>query len=603
MAETFLTYNGVVLRNVLTRSFNQEASYDPSGTDLLYYRFTIAVTGYCTVGYASTVGGTTYPRVGISPDGYSTAAAQHVAIRSLLGKPRQSFELRMGADDDGTGGYVILAADPMGRGSILDQSDLNNGPKPKNIKINHVVAGQTLEIEFEIEICVLECGGQVTGLGNTSGVLSNRWSVADTIDQNFFTTRTFTGRLRTATALSNPMGLRSWVVPRLELGFKRQTMTYRVTEDGLNLEYTIIDKEVAFSPPRPATEWSYRYTESAGDGKTILSSIDLMLGTSRAVDKKVLFRIAYSIIQSRLFERKIDESNGILLSLEMTDEYSEGTNRIYASAKVQRHKAFARDELRIGVAVANLGRPIDTFDILAADTVLYDSDRSYGSNPGEPIYVRGPISTVAAWSAYLQDPCDNDHRMVASEAAVASDVATLSDDEGSDAEIDAKIVSELPGDPIGYTSAEHEAAIYTHFTLQNRYLANSHRVQLPRAIQRPLYASGLPTSTVVGVGGETWKRRINVEAERIGVAPKFPVAADCYDFDAGQAVLLNHSVIVDTPDRTPDGKLIHRAKAEYTYAITAPPVSQSLPIGTNPWEDPAFAAWVTDANMLTGAAP
>jgi len=68
-------------------------------------------------------------------------------------------------------------------------------------------------------------------------------------------------------------------------------------------------------------------------------------------------------------------------------------------------------------------------------------------------------------------------------------------------------------------------------------------------------------------------------------------------------VLFNHTVIVDTPDRTPDGKLIHRAKAEYTYAITAPPVSQSLPIGTNPWEDPAFAAWVTDANMLTGAAP
>ena len=600
MAETFLTYNGVVLRNVLTRSFQQEAVYDDSGTDLLFYRFSIAVTGYLSAGTAVTTSGVTYPRTGATPDGYTYASEQHVAVRSLLGKPRQSFELRMGAADDGTGGHVMLQADAMGRGTIPDQADLNNGPKPRSVKVTQVVSGQTLEVEFEIEVCVLECGGAVTGIGNTSGVLSNRWSVADTVDSNFFTTRTFTGRLRTITARINAMGLRNWVVPRLEPGFKRQTMTFRVTEDGLNLEYTIVDKEVAFSPPRPATEWSYRYTEGVGSSKLIESSVEIMLGTSRSIDKKALFRIAVSIIKARLFQGELSTDNAILLSLDLTDEYSEGSNRIHATARVRRHKTMGPDKLQIGVAVGNLGRPIENADLVAAAVPFYDSDRSYGANPGEPIYVQGPIPIVAAWSAHLQDPCDEYHRNAAAEP---SDYVNWETDNGSDAEVDATIVETLPGDPVGYTSEEHETAIYTHFQLQNRYLKNPNRVQMPVAVQKSLLAAGTATSAVVGIGGETWKRRVNVEAERIGEAPKFPRAADSYAFDAGLAILLNHSVVVDTPDRTPEGKLIHRAKAEYLYALTVPPVNESLPIGSNPWEDPAFAEWVTDANMLTGETP
>jgi len=52
-------------------------------------------------------------------------------------------------------------------------------------------------IEYEFEINTLICG-DTSDVCQRSGVLSNRWSCQDVIDQNFTMTRTYRGRMRVA---------------------------------------------------------------------------------------------------------------------------------------------------------------------------------------------------------------------------------------------------------------------------------------------------------------------------------------------------------------------------------------------------------------------
>jgi len=50
---------------------------------------------------------------------------------------------------------------------------------------------------------------------------------------------------------------RDIVLPPLQAGLRRNSMDFLVDEIGLNVEYTIIDKEVHYSPPKPATTWNF----------------------------------------------------------------------------------------------------------------------------------------------------------------------------------------------------------------------------------------------------------------------------------------------------------------------------------------------------------
>src|ERR1700685_2266752 len=181
--------------------------------------------------------------------------------------------------------------------NILDV-DLNNGPKSRVISITHVSADEVLRCQVEFEICQLECVRDIPdGLSNQQtnlapAVLSNRWSVNDSIDKNFMTTRTYTGRLRLASLGVDPNDFRSWIVPSVYPGFHRERMDFAITTDGLNVDYTVGDKEIVFSAPAPATTWKFSHTETTGDGKSIVGELSITLGGDRTVSRTLLIAMA-----------------------------------------------------------------------------------------------------------------------------------------------------------------------------------------------------------------------------------------------------------------------------------------------------------------------
>lgn len=590
--QTVVRYNGVQIFHCHTREFRQEAiSDEASGNDLLYFKFTIRVVGYLH-------GRTDYTGINVLPNlGGNNAAGHHKTVRRQLTEPRGDFEMTMGADSDGEGGAVILEAKQSTRGAPVDKADLNSGPKGKVLAITHVVANELLRIEAEFEVCVLECESSLPA----SNVLSNKWSVTDDLDRNFMTTRVYSGRLRVTSAVFSPNSFRDWVLPPLQPGMRREKMTFVVTEDSLNLMYTITDREVAFAPPAPATSWHMSHTTETGDGKVVFSTIAITLAGDRYANKRKLLQIAAAAIDAKLITG-VEANEELVEFVQFTDETGDDLNRIHAVARV---KHTVGQSVLKGSPLEHLGIPLDQEPVFQNFDGTYDSRFSRGLRAGEQEEVEGPIDLISAFTCYLQSSCDGVNHAI-SGASLEDGAGTPSP--GEKVEVTIYQVGELPGEPVTYISQAHRTAVYTFYQMESTYDINEHKLQLPIANDVSLSSGGSEdTSAIVTIAPPTARRMYRIKAERVGDWPTLPEPVASISYGGGgsgsvTATLLSKKIRPGVPERSPDGKLVYRADIEVVYALSrAPNNSEQLLVGTNPWED--FGAdnlHVTSTGFLGG---
>ena len=147
---SILTYNGIEMHSVATTRFEQSVQCDPSGTDALFSRFTIAVEGLIHAqGTALTapawVGNAGSPI--LNPVQYRPPDDQYNAVATAM---PLIFNV---------GGVTIFQADGPISGKAW--ADLDNGPKPKRVTLSHFTAadalGPTFHVSFEIECAVTRC--------------------------------------------------------------------------------------------------------------------------------------------------------------------------------------------------------------------------------------------------------------------------------------------------------------------------------------------------------------------------------------------------------------------------------------------------------------
>ena len=292
------------------------------------------------------------------------------------------------------------------------------------IAITHVAADNVFRVEWEIELAKLECSGSL----QTSGVLSNRWECSDEIDDNFYTTRTYTGKLRLRSLFDGTTGItpnsfRYFVIPSVCLRMRRQKITINTSMDGLTLSYTIVDKEVTFAPPYPARTWRYVYTEQTGlDATQFYATLDVTVTGDSLVNKPALIVLATAVIDAYLSTAVAPQGvTGIVPEeYSVTDEAGEGVVWI--------HGALSSLASRFGEEIqfdlfGKLGKPPDALPISALgggtvpfaqkftnqDGSPYNSQQSWESI-GNP-QTEGNVSAASALAVYLQDPCDNKHRI------------------------------------------------------------------------------------------------------------------------------------------------------------------------------------------------
>jgi hypothetical protein len=98
------------------------------------------------------------------------------------------------------------------------------------------------------------------------------------------------------------------------------------------------------------------------------------------------------------------------------------------------------------------------------------------------------------------------------------------------------------------------------------------------------------TSAIVQLFAPLCQRAVRVEAERVGLQPRFPTPSDLTvtDPNSNNTVsyqLLGMKYLGQSYDLTPDGQVIFRGSAEYLFALDGMPNVNGfgLPIGLTPW--------------------
>lgn len=569
---TTLQYGTVTLSNVLTKKFEQEAIYDDSGTDLLYHKFTVRVVGYIHNAILDTV--EKAASVDVQPRNDNRPALDYGRIRAALLEPRKVLLMTVGGD-------TLLYCSPAGVQAPVGLDawkDVNNGPKPRQCEVTEIVGASLLKIEYTIEANVLECASNA----NASNVLNNRFSIADDIDEDWYTTRTYRGKIKLKDVVYNAHAFRHWVIPPLQRGFKRTKVEVASSVDGLSLEYVVTDKEIYAACPFPGTTWEGTHTVTTGEhAVTTISELVISMTGPRTVPKRDLIATC-ALIAFKKLDLTVELRNTyMLLGASFVDYLHD--NRVEMRARIQHTPGKDQSMqplLHLSLAMKKIGEPLNLAQG-PAQLVDYNPELS----PVPPYF--GTATWTGLFVCALQSPCNANHGMP--QFVDAPPEKPKDKPDSGDGEV---LVYEPGtglagiGDPEVERNISQDTlqAMYTHYSVDVDYRADSLRVQLPIA-NAPAVASG-PTCVVLSLGRSQANATVRVAAERVGDWPNMPAAGDFTDGNGVKWSYRDARVVAKTPTLTADKKTrLFSLDGEIRFFLSRPLAgNESLLTGRLPFD-------------------
>lgn len=594
---TIVQYNGVTLYNVTTRSWRHEMIYDDSGTDLIGDRLSMTFDGVIHAQRVSGFGVTDTKTYVASDSAPSSATAAYRTIEDLLKTPRQRLRVRFGND-------IVIDVGPGDRPSSVNSggilgTDIDNGPKPRFVELTNILGNSAFRVRFTIDVMVGNC----KSITASNIVISNKWRVTEDMDSNFFTTRRIEGKLRLA--LSRPNGqafpsghqFRPVVMPVLEVGFRRESVSFTSTENGLECTYSVVDKQVHTSAPWPATDMEVVHEESTSDGVHYISGVQIRLRGAPNTDKRLLIERAVQIVEQRLdfTSRSPSEPEQIITKASIRDHIGKENSIEMDLQVVQVPKDVA---FLTRLRKEKLGVPLELEGISITDTqgnttttteipgTEYDPRISafpkiYGYDPhgGE----RRP-SVLIVLHTFLQDRC-----MTNAERALYSGASSDSSEPTGESRGDTTVVEMPPGsldddpDEDRYND-ESRAAVYMMSKISSRY--DTHRMKVAMPISRRLGQNVQSATNVVFDLAEPQACRIfEIDIERAGKLPEVPFPAETITDGTLIQTLAKKEETILAPVLTADGRHeVFRVIARYEYILSRPPLpTEVLRIGSHPY--------------------
>ena len=595
---TILQYNGVRLQNVQTLSFVETPINADSG-QYLYTHTELKVLGYITfdnsTSGSNSLGPSVYPNEDSTGITYG-ATRQFAVIKHYLEQPRRRLVYSVNATGspqasgnnpgNGYGGldpaigtplFIIIPAqekmisEVAHETDLLPFSDVHGGPTPKNVSITHVANNTTWRVEFTVEFSVIspclsnpystlerdEAINPNDSLDQVSspapvawtsdhrkkGVLSNRWSVQDQIDNNGYTTRTWSGKVLLANPNWSPHDFRALTLFPLQPGMMRESIDYLAAEDNMSLAYTVVDKEVTATAPWPARTMKIVHNEGMGlDGAIADFSIRVTLTGDRGTQLHDLSTLALAIIDQRLY--LIPPAGGVpdtsvqIHRNEITTE--QGTDAIQSITVLVSGKRQCHNQGEFGLVFRGKLSRTASMRPFTSQTIeqlkRYDNQLSFGNRAGEQPVFEVSIPAVTALHARLATPCTTGFGVesnlytdtVTTEVLYKNERQSLQNDitNGVNAwstRISGNTIGTLPDYSTDLIfSTQHKQALYSHYRITSVYNVPSLNVALPKAITSISPYESATLNVVVTVGPQQPTRTIRVEAERSGLPPPLP---------------------------------------------------------------------------------
>jgi len=534
---TTITYNGICFHNCLIRSWDQEVQYDQSGTDLLFtrHRITAAGVAHAAESRDDLEGSICW----IAPErggNITSASWLFTEIREKLTAPRKSFKIAIG-------GVTVLEVEPADETAGDGARDADNGPKPKLLRFDRIV-GATVHVVWEIELAVLpDCASDLAVQHGGGLVISNRWSIQESLDERFYTTRTITGRLRLSHPTVNAETARALIVPPLEHGFRRHSMKFAVTANGLDCDYEVVDRQTHTAAPSPAARMNVTHTEVSKNGYNWVTDFTIRMDGAPHSSKKMMMTRAIQIVLDRMgwSEFQLRSQDCAIHQIAMIDHIGD-RNTIEMRLRLQR--TFDVEEQRFLMLRNTFGRPLNfSTRAWAQDMPPYEVHKSpmpavwgYDSH-GD---VRRP-AVVMALACYLQDPCGDRHGYQVTGLPQQLPQKEKEKERTGGTTVEGIEVDELPEVSPGEISEQARKILYTHAAAETRYHEDTLRVGLPlgktsvdksgkvpytyqgAADQSAAAGSLSPTTHWVELAqGPQARVTIRWEIERIGSWPELP---------------------------------------------------------------------------------
>lgn len=604
-----LVYGGVALSMISTQSIEHEPQYSDDESDYLRTKITVNVVALVNAA--------------LSPSYYGESATATMArIRHLLLMPRRPLIFAVGneillASPTGNAGVLRLAA-PVGVADVaiqvvssdgvpgtpftlvIDQEmmtvtgvsggtltvergvigvatlhasgspalwtfgdgrDVNNGPRPNRCTIKQIVGSTTFIVEYSVSTWLIECPN--SGAPN---YVSHRFQDEAVIDDRFFTTRTRTGKIiARADLLTNADSLRGIAAYGTLLpGFRRERSQYLLSENGLELRYTFVDREVYLQAPAPAVKAEGTYTESTPNGAMRFAECNVRLYGAKTSDKGALIQLAILIALTKV------RNQGEILGTPQS-------KTLLASAAIRTDLYENACEVTIKTNIS--ATPLRTQNV-PMDLRRF-TDPPIGSNPQiDGVLAPDPGTRGTAGlqfiAAALQDPC------------LQSTVSTLTNQAPSTSTLSTQpppaqvsVMETMPTDTAGKYRDTASGGIFTDYKLQTEYGLRSNSRVLPLATGNPQYAG----HGKISLGPPSLKKIVSWTAEKQGGRPALP---DPQPTDPNIS-LLGAKILMDATEPSGDGvSLIYRRAGEFIYGFLDN-TKATLDGGLLPWASPDVA--------------
>jgi hypothetical protein len=613
-----ILYGPIEIHNAQIRDWQQTVEYDPSHTDAIFTRFSIRVEGIVhmqSLGASSgpgSVSGTpawTLPSAGAQ----GTATSVYQQILSYLNLPRLQLQVLVGNGKDNWEQllYCTPALDAALNQNNLQSAgphlDVDNGPKPKLLAISHLAANNCYRISWQVEcakvVCLLSAGASTV-----PAVLNNRWSLEEDMDENCKITRTIAGDLR----LSAPVALlqndyRALVVPNLEQGFKRTGMRFGTDKTGLNVNYTVTDKQVQTSAPWPATSIDATHTELTNDGVNMSSEMRVRLTGNPGADTQMLITRAVQVMDARLsFLKRIGtkdttlmvESGGLI-------EHIGEDNAVEAWLRLRQTGTDATKGI-FDLLKGNLGTPLALADV-DGQPQPYDSTVSmmpwfYGYNVKDGEQRPGVLLLL---QCYLQQPCAGNHGINTTSQQPSTGTPVYESPTPTPGNTDTTSGGTGTGNESN-VSQSAQKTVYNYSRMESKYCTDELVVQLPIASRpgnpggtsgdtgtggadtsgsQPAGSDNADTCVFVKLAGSVAKRVIIYDTEAIGQWPQVMPFPSTYTDGSIKGRLLKHRRGLLPPSLTPDqSQTIYRVHGWAIYGLNRPPTDQDkLSVGVQPF--------------------
>lgn len=555
-------YNGITLFRVMTTGWDESVEYDSSGMNMIANKITLSFEGSVLLnGRTVSIPSSIDPEqelVSTEYDPCDTIGIDVQGVPGLTFRQRLNMALRNLSMSGGTLVVYddVLEQEILSAYSSLTENltdvqkrniDVAGGPKPRSVRVTQIV-NEYARIAFTVEVSKIRClAGETSDIQELGEdplagfVVSNRCWTEESLDSNFYTTRTFSGRLRISSPNISVQYYRDLYYPPLEDGFRRESVRFSESENGLELSYSVTDKQVRCSAPYPATAFSGTVSYGVINGSDMRMNMQLTMIGRPDCPKDALTARALQAVTRKIEDFTRGGTTGYQEKFNVSENLGDPPSvtvdvayRLYTKTKSAIGTPSAVEELAEMYMgnIQQIGKPLE-FDDFSDGEYVYSYVRTKSPNPNP--YGYEVYSVADNLDAETDDEEPSPDRksgrddnalgfikcLASVPCAVLAPVEQAMQEAGGD-ELEALAVTKVVQNKDGVTYSEEENGAveesidypYSFFKSDITYSADYSRFALPKA--RPVPEQEI-TGTLSGtLTSGTFGATINNDGEAIG---------------------------------------------------------------------------------------